>query len=565
MNKNVSKNKKSSEFQRQYRPASGIRPPGSDPTLGARKIQNMYYNYESGALESFPGFRRLYSFGERIHTLFSLTHSCKKEYIYIHAGVGLYRIEKEKRDGISRLTPIAELKDKKSVCLSTGELAFISDGEQLFGIDREGEVRLLSDSADITGCTLMAVYDGRLFLSGNPSLPGVVIYSSKMAGSLPESLDEGKFTEGADVISLLGTAEGLFVFTAGSAGGIIKRTSSGEAYPVSHTVSGMTAKEAIALEGRLILLTPRGLYSLSGLTAESETKIKCLSEEISGRFCRGDWHIGGVFLGYILLYCGSEILLWDTASPGWYLLNGIGSYEGDSPVYRYSSFAEEGYSLHPLPDTVCHGEAMSLINESGKAVYYENCEEKYSIYPTEERSGGSLYGISCLKCESGLIWFGSECGALCLFNNDKMQYTDGEGFIDPSYYSFAGHAPEYLLELFYDDCGKSGLTKSTVPGSFIIKFKAFPKSSVTVKINADGEQLFCRRLSPSSMRFSDMDFENLSASTADAVCVSVPERRTLWHEKQIILSGGEFCSPFGIISLGFRYKTHGTASKKLQQ
>ena len=108
------RNGSSNEYIRDYSNMRGLSLVKSfDDPCHFSYLENMYVDYESGggAIESIPGFRRLYSFEQPINSICSCGDN-----LLIHAADELYLINKEERDNIPALSPIANLKNDKSPC-----------------------------------------------------------------------------------------------------------------------------------------------------------------------------------------------------------------------------------------------------------------------------------------------------------------------------------------------------------------------------------------------------------------------------------------------------------------
>ena len=113
-------------------------------------LENMYVDYAAGgdAVESIPGYRRLYSFGERINGLFSQRLGEGEEHLLVHAGTSLYRFPVSRRDSLSEETPIATLKNGKSRAVRHGDDLYVLDGERIILVDKSGEANALCEEIE---------------------------------------------------------------------------------------------------------------------------------------------------------------------------------------------------------------------------------------------------------------------------------------------------------------------------------------------------------------------------------------------------------------------------------
>ena len=108
-----------------------------------------------------------------------------------------------------------------------------------------------------------------------------------------------------------------------------------------------------------------------------------------------------------------------------------------------------------------------------------------------------------------------------------------------------------------DDCDIPYLTKSSVKDSLAIKLKAFGQGSVTAYVETDnGIRRELGVIPLSSFSFDNLDFSGLTA-LGEYITAAIPEEERGWIEKRISLYTEEFCSPFGVYSVSFRYKIKG--------
>ena len=467
------------------------------------------------------------------------------------------------------------------------------------GVMNAANGRVLTPEECIFGCTLTAIFDGRIFLSGNSEFPGIVFYSghNKNGDAHPFYFSAGGYISdgagGSDVTALLSRGDGLFVFKRGDdgQGNIFFHTAEGSSaertYPVSyiHKCRGNIGA-ATSFMGDPIFVSTLGVCTpkrdasrdFIGISCRSGNIAKLLSAETLSDIRLDEWR------GYLVLSCGGRIYLGDSRtsySSGddieyeWYYLNGIGAYQSDSRVFRYSSKEKEGYYLSETPDERVTEPVYSVGNESGGLDYFTfSGDQKISIYPTEERYGGRFYPATEIKCLGDLLFFGTDCGTLFVFNNDMRgvppphiksaadfsadEYERGMGrSIHPYYYTFADHAIPYAIATASDDCELPYLEKNTVRASSVLKLKCPGGCDVGVTVKTDGAILPVGRLKTSRLDFSDMNFSGLSLHAADFSTVVMNEQAKRWVEKQYFLTAEGFREPIGFCSLAYRYKIKG--------
>jgi hypothetical protein len=299
-----------------------------------------------------------------------------------------------------------------------------------------------------------------------------------------------------------------------------------------------------------------------------------------------------VWQGYLVISFADKIYLADSRDTfigkngckeyEWYFLNGIGTYKDDSRIYRYASVKRDGYEFsEQLSDCVCDGVVRSDVISLGDEIFYTLIDgKKYEVFPTDEYTGGTLKAVTAIVSVKNLLFFGTDGGDLCIFNNDKRgvpppweealpdfnpdEYKRLFGLsIHPSFYSFAGHSPVYALSTPYDNCDIPHLTKNTVKGSLVIKLRAGGCGLLFLEVGTDFSSYkeICP-ISTSAMTFQDLDFTSLSLSVSEADSVAVKEKEKGWVEKQISLYSKENNSPIGIYSISFRYTVKGKVKNK---
>ncbi len=448
----------------------------------------------------------------------------------------------------------------------------------------------------VLGCTRAVTFDGRIFVSGNSSLGGTVFYSTPTADGVISPAYFGSrsfFLDGLGdypVTSLLPSADSLAIFKSGDNGdGSIfyhtpKENSDGSReYPLSyvHTGINVVGESANFFDTPLFICTS-GVCSLGKSSSGGYREVHSLSDKINQKLLAKDPHSISIteWCGYLVLASGGEIFLADSRDSyntgdgkayEWYYLCNIGSYSGDHRVYRYASVAPEGFSVHegidePVPDFTS---VMSRALEDGETAYYvtEN-GTSYSVYPTGEYKGGEFSPATrVLGCDK-LLFFFTEAGDMCVFNNDMRGKTpdggnyDDKNAIHPYFYSFAGHAPRYVLQTVKDECDVSYLTKKSVRESLILKIKCPTRSIIVCKVGTDiGDYSEKAYIPASRFSFDSIDFSAISFLTDECSVIPISEGERGWISKQITLKSEEYSSPIGVYSMSYRYKIKGKIRK----
>ncbi len=456
----------------------------------------------------------------------------------------------------------------------------------------------------ILGCKTACVFDGKLFLTGNPLLPGVIFYSSKSesGASFPPYFGVENYLfdgmGGHPVTSLLSLGDRLLVFKGGDDGsGSIfyhsKEVENGKTtYPVRFVKNGISAtSDSCSFNGEAVFVDSSGICAsvdneadASFISRRSEKISRLLASQKSENIRLAEWK------GYLVVACGSKFFLADSRAKyrsgddylsEWYYLNGIGAYENDQRVYRYAEKEKAGYAIKKNQKEKVVATVYSVLNGSSVFDYY-TVEDgvKYAVNPTDEYEGGSFYPATEIFALGDLLFFGTDCGHICIFNTDKRgtpppfisenpdfnseEYESKMGnSIHPYYYSFDRHRVKYLLATIPDDCGISYLEKNTVRASLALKFKCMSGGEMAVKVKTDRSSIkeLCR-INTGALDFYYFSFSNLSISPFGYSTLAINEYERGWIDKQYIFSAEGFCNPIGIHSLSYRYKIKGKIKNK---
>ena len=446
----------------------------------------------------------------------------------------------------------------------------------------------------VVGCTVCQTFDGRIFLSGNPDLAGTVFYSQLTEDGIvrPDYFgNTSYFIDGQSdhaVTSLIASEGDLAVFKSedDGSGSIFYHTPGYEGgtrvYPLSYTHGGIRVlSEAHSFFDDTVFVSDIGLTKLRRINSD-QRQASCLTEEImplintDGDFSLTAWQ------SFLVIACGDSLFLGDARRRltenkkgyEWYLIKGVGTYKNSTRVYRYAETAPEGYYVSSKAGEVAEGEVLS-VGDLGTLIYYiESGAKRIAVHPTEEYTGGSFYSQCVVHGDGELLFFGTECGDLCIFNNDMYgvppERISGASDFDPDeyrttmgkrlhpeFYSFAGHAPKYVMLTAEDDCDIPYLEKSTVPRSLVVRIKNIGYGGITCSVKTEKGVRVLGELASSEVSFADLDASLMTYATDRSSTVSIDDRSRGWIRKQICLSSDRYCSPFGVYSLSYRYKIKG--------
>ncbi len=478
------------------------------------------------------------------------------------------------------------------------------------GINFMSETNGKEPSEAIRKCTISECFDGRVFLTGNPDFPNTVFYSSRDNTGNVNPLYFGVmnyFNDGVGgfpIVSLLAAGDSLAVFKSGDDGTgsifyhVPRETGIDilpKVYPVSYIHSGIFAVgKSISFFDDPVFISGVGLSALDKQAINLERSIVCRSHNVNPELLSKNLENAdlAIWCGYLALLADGKIFLADSRAPfrhetgnteyEWYYLSDIGTYSEDDFVYEYTESAEDDCKTRESfvgekTDSV----VFSSSTDDGKEYFYVLEDgEKYRVAKTNEKRGGVFNPAKkLLGVDNKLLFFGTENGDVCIFNNDKRgvapkRISEAEGFdeeaykatmkrsIHPDFYSFDSHAPRYALSTVTDDGGIHDMTKDTVKGSFVLKCKSFGTGAFELEVKTDKRAYRAlARFSDGGLNFEDLDFASLAFCTEKRIVIPIAEKEKGWCEKQISLFSKEYASPIGIYSISYRLKPRGRIKK----
>lgn len=460
----------------------------------------------------------------------------------------------------------------------------------------------LSDA--IKSCRFAAVFDGRVFLGGNPDLPDTVFYSvtpkreSDSLSFAPTAYLSCRDTAG--VVSAFAVHPlYLAVIKDRSVYGVTRKGGAGalhETYEVNGWCSSPKfAGGAYTYGDEPLFLSEGGVMALTPGKAWEEGRIENRSYYIDRLLCSLSCE-NAVFCewnGYLVLLIDGKIFLGDATiaekkngllAYEWYLLDGIGHYEGEVLSYhhlscdpivwdtRLTSLSLDGKRFLILGKEAPVTGAVFSAEIDGITVYYTAGEkgEYYLVDSYGEKKGGSFSPATRVLSTEGCLYVSTADGYLFCFNTDKrgksvlvndMLESVATDEIHPSYYSFDGHAYRSCLVTASADMGVPHLLKSTVPRSLVVQGKAMPHAAFSVLVQQDGfpweEAGFV--VANTLDRF---DADRFVFSPDEVVSEVLADNTRAWLSKRVMISAEVFESPIGIDSLAYRYKIAGRVKSK---
>ena len=475
--------------------------------------------------------------------------------------------------------------------------------EQPDGVGKSFIERTTKANKDFTRtlkrCSRSTVIDDRVFLWGNPDYPSVIFYSNREDGAAKglyfgalNYIDEGV---GAEVLSVLGFSGGVLVFSRGGNDGECIRLYTPEEstndpnrviFKISEAHRGnLPLGAAINHGNEALYVTKNGLSEIGERSLYRSGSIEVRSTAVTAMLARENLSKATLchWCGYVVLSLDGRMYLADTRATAnfgggkeyeWFFLQGVGTYRNDSRVYRYATMAHHDYIVSDTPDAIVKEEVWSEGTDSGTVFFVNSEEGKIEVYPTEEYSGGDFYPAEITLGFDDRLIFSTGCGDVCVFNNDMrgvaparivadpdfdpVEYEKAMGKrIHPDFYAFYNHSPRYALVCAYDDCGVPHLKKSTVKRSLAVKLAILGGGRILCEVGCDGGGYHPVGSVDGVSDFSTLSFATSPFGDAGRLTVALPERERGWVEKSIALYSEDFRSPFGVYSIGYRYRISG--------
>ena len=464
----------------------------------------------------------------------------------------------------------------------------------------------------INGCTIAEVFDRRIFFSGNPMLPNTVFYTDVRHESNSSGLYIGKynyFNDGVGnykVKSMLSVRDMLAIFKEDDDGSgsifyhkreSLDSDSLSAIYPVAYIHSGICAKgPSLSFLDDPVFISEEGLSALDSPNINYQRNVVCRSHNVNFNLLKED--LSGIslctWLGYLVVGVDGNVYLADSRSSffhptgnreyEWFMLTGIGTYTDDEEVYRFSYESNELYEANAqmAGKAVLSKNVFGSVTPSGEHVFYTEIEgEKYAVIPTEERSGGVFHPAKFFTSYNKLLYFATKNGDVCLFNNDMRGIApdilasspsfDPDEYalqmankIHPYYYSFADHAPKYVIKTALDNCDIPHLTKNTVKKSLVIKARSYTSESIKCEVVTDkGECTEVGSFPSIDPGFDDFEFGKTPWSVGKYISYALAEKEKRWIEKQIVLSCEKYRCPISVYSITYRYSIKGKIKNNL--
>ncbi|MBE6584867.1 MAG: hypothetical protein E7649_07865 [Ruminococcaceae bacterium] len=443
----------------------------------------------------------------------------------------------------------------------------------------------------ILGCTKAAVYDGRVFLTGNPALPNTVFYSARNSTGANDPTYFGVYNYFNDGygntpnVDMLSTPSMLMVIKRDTVqdGSIYYHQGTDNTdedsknlipriYPSTSGAAGIGSVGTLESRGVLscnflddmVLLTKRGLDGVSKEAVNLERTIGHRSTCVDKLLLREDLSAASMteWKGYLVICCNGHIYLADSRSMTqhrdgsyqyeWFYLEGLVT-RGKDRTYVFEDKIPDGYRVKDVDDVV---DSANIITEEINGVlvcYVKEGDYKYLVEPQGwEPSDNKIWDVLAI---GDLLLLISDKN-VCIVNTDMER--DEYGRLTAEAYSFDGCGYVSGCATRLDDCGRVTTRKNTIFGMVVARFKTMIGSRCSVKSSTDGRS-FDKLCDVDNNRndWDDLDYGNATYDIdADHVAV-IPERSRGWVRKQYYFYSDGFRQPFGLYEMSYHYNTVG--------
>ena len=360
----------------------------------------------------------------------------------------------------------------------------------------------------VSKCTIMEIFENRIFYSGNPDFPNTDWHSEL---NEPTYVTDLSYTDvgldSAPIIGYLRTGSEQAILKADSEDATVymryrAEDSEGNAiFPIRQGSSGVGAVSRRAVCTVLddpMYLSRNGVYAIAQQDISSERALNLRSTRVNNKL-RDELNLASAHMtswkGNMLLFANGNCYVADTAQK---------SYAGN----KTGTFEYEWY-------------------------YWTNIPAKVA---TEHQT---------------VLYFGTEDGRICRFNDDM---TTERGEFEPSAYSDDGEAivAEWATNLS-DDGDFMRLKTMKKKGSGIM-LKTYLRSGVKVCIRTDKE--FEREILSKSagiFNFEDIDFNDFTFNTSEYSVIPFNAKFKKYKAIQVICRNDKVNQAFGILGIIRRY------------
>ena len=373
-------------------------------------------------------------------------------------------------------------------------------------------VEYQADNGELDGaiskCTVMDIFENRIFYSGNPDFPNTDWHSEL---NEPTYVTDLSYTDiGLDATPIIGYlrtgSEQAILKGDGDDATIYMRSRTDDAegnviFPIRQGTSGIGAMGRHAVCTLLddpLYLTRNGVYAIAQQDISSERALNIRSTRINKKLLQNE----NLEDAYMCTWKGNLLLL----------INGE-CYVADAAqkTYAYNKTGTFEYEWY----------------------YWTNIPARVAL---EDR---------------GVLFFGTEDGRLCRFNDD-MKNSRGE--IESSAYSDDGEAIVATWATNMSDDGDFMRLKTMKKKGSGVMLKTYNRSGVKVSIKTDKDfEKTIRERSAGIFNFEDMDFSDFTFNTAEYSVVPFNAKFKKYKAIQVICRNDKVNQAFGVLGIIRRY------------
>lgn len=516
----------------------------------------------------------------------------------------------------------------------------------------------ITGKSAILGCRLATVFDNRVFLTGNPKLPNHIFWCGIPAekDGVPDPTYFGALNFEQDGI---GQTPNMGMFPVADTLCVIKNDTVTDGVVYYHTpvvqdnnivpkiypsTRGISGQGCISLGGAInfrddpVFVTREGIDAIGQLSARYERATEHRSSLVDVKLRSYDLTKAKleVYDGYLLVLtddghvfmADSRQMYTDKTGVGqyeWFMLDGIGSYDGQYDAYRFgkhfpsADFLEDprvkeligninleiadnvydasigikrdmrGLIANPNGELEFYiyneqgdGEASIveyqydddfefasrlMYDENGVAHYYY-LEHAMQCNGNYEQTGGDFHPAKFIKTVGDDLYIGTVDG-LYKFNFD-LRMEDGSFAPFRTYentavdtYARDGRCYESGCATLMDNCGIPHLEKKTVTKTLVIKTKSEKESVAKLRVRTNRKSYEqIARLGDGNLDFYRMDFSETAFTATPNSLFAIKEKERHWVEKQYYLYNDEFNKSFCLYYIAYQYQVQGKYKNK---
>lgn len=427
------------------------------------------------------------------------------------------------------------------------EITYKKKIKRVSGVSEEVE-----DAKDlILGCTIATVFDGRVFLSGNPLCPNHIFWcGTNDTGYIDPSyfgiLDYQQDGHGiAPITAMMPVSDSLLVLKDDSQeDGCVyfhtpmetQKDIKPVVYPSTQGLNGVGCLGAcVNFLDDPVFMSRLGVKAIGQLSVRLERAMEHRSSMVDSLLldydlknaCFAEW--GGYLF---VLVGGGHIFLADSrqrfsnelgnAEYEWYYLEDIGTYTGQKQPYRYSETIDEifkditvdfngkSYNLE-IASKVFNaetGKTESLIGSVADGTVYAVTDQTktytrhYVMYSDINERGEDEYHAYVVEKAEDYIGGTFNPAVILQTLGDTVYFGTANGdlcafnfdkrdsitsFIPPEYYTFNNRIIFSGCATKMDNCGIPHLTKSTEKKSTVVKLQTFDSTAAKLKVRTNRE------------------------------------------------------------------------------